>query len=166
MLFPQAHLKQYAGLHVDALVVPVVCIRVSFAIKSSPFSLLISRRHGIKPKLNLKLMSVQRVTNFGPMIHFTCLTIHIIYIHIALYPFSMHGEFSISPTQYTHAVQKSRQRERHKSLVIAFTNRRYRWADCCLRGRFANSLRQMQGLCFFSRPETKRPKTMISSGST
>ena len=43
MLFPQVRLKQYAGLHVDTLVVPVVCIRVLFAIKRSSFSLLISR---------------------------------------------------------------------------------------------------------------------------
>ena len=33
MLSPQVRLKQYAGLHVDTLVVPVVCIRVSFAIR-------------------------------------------------------------------------------------------------------------------------------------
>ena len=41
--FLQVRVKQYAGLHVDTLVVSVVCIRVSFAIKPSPFSLLISR---------------------------------------------------------------------------------------------------------------------------
>ena len=42
-LFPQVRVKQYAGLHVDTLVVPVVCIRVSSPIKPVPFSLLISR---------------------------------------------------------------------------------------------------------------------------
>ena len=42
-LFPQVRLKQYAGLHVDTLVVPIVCIRVLFAIKPSSFSLLISK---------------------------------------------------------------------------------------------------------------------------
>ena len=42
-LFPQVHLKQYAGLHVDTPVVLVVCLRVLFAMKPSPFILLISR---------------------------------------------------------------------------------------------------------------------------
>ena len=105
--FPQVRLKQCAGLHVDTLVVPIVCIQVLFAIKPSPFSLLISRWHGIwnfsyknencfvfYPKLTSKLMSARWFTKFGPMIHFTCPTTHIIYIHIALYPFPCTVNFS------------------------------------------------------------------------
>ena len=99
-LFPQVCLKQYAGLHVGTLVVPVVCIWVSLAIRPSQFSLLISRWHRIwkfsyknencfvfYPKLTSSLMSARRFTNFGPMIHLTCPTTRIIDIHIALYPF-------------------------------------------------------------------------------
>ena len=105
-LFPQVRLKQYAGLHVDTLVVPVIRIRVLFAIKPSPFSLLISRWHGIwtfsyknenclvfYPQLTSKLRD-RRFTKFGPMIHFTCQTTRIIYIHTALYPFPCMVNFS------------------------------------------------------------------------
>ena len=106
-LSPQVRLKQYAGLHVDTLVVPVVCVWVSFAIRPSPFSQLISRWHRIwkcsyknencfvfYPKLTSNLMSARRFTKFGPMIHFTCPTTHIIYMHIALYPFPCTVNFS------------------------------------------------------------------------
>ena len=106
-LFPQVCLKQYAGLHVDTLVVPVVCIRVSFAVRPSQFSLLINRWHRIwkfsfknencfvfYPKLTSNLMSARWLTKFGPMIHFTCPTTHIIDIHIALYPFPCTVNFS------------------------------------------------------------------------
>ena len=107
MLFPQVCLKQYAGLHVDALVVQVVCIRVSFAIRPSQFSLLINRWHRIwknsyknencfvfYPKLTSNLMSARRFTKFSPMIHFACPTTHIIDIHLALYPFPCTVNFS------------------------------------------------------------------------
>ena len=107
-LFPQMCLKQYAGLYVDTLVVPVVGIRVSFAIRPSQFSLLISRwwyriwKFSYKnencfvfyPKLTSNLMSARRFTKFGPMIHFTCPTTQIIDIHIALYPFPCMVNFS------------------------------------------------------------------------
>ena len=90
MLFPQVRLKQYAGLHVDTLVVPVVCIRVSFAIKKMKIFIQKWGLFRFVSKIDLK-------TNEYPTIHKfrSDDSLHMPDdIHIALYPFQCTVKFS------------------------------------------------------------------------